>query len=55
MSARLAIVSTYPPRQCGLATFSAHLRGGLLAAGAEDVAVAAMVKLTRRRSSSPRR
>ncbi|MFB5085484.1 glycosyltransferase family 4 protein [Symbiobacterium thermophilum] len=44
MSARLAIVSTYPPRQCGLATFSAHLRGGLLAAGAEDVAVAAMVK-----------
>jgi hypothetical protein len=44
LGSRLAIVSTYPPRQCGLATFSDHLRGGLLAAGAEDVAVVAMVK-----------
>ncbi len=44
MGLRLAIVSTYPPRRCGLATFSEHLRGGLLAAGAEEVSVVAMVK-----------
>ena len=44
MGLRLAIVSTYPPRKCGLATFSEHLRGGLLAAGAQEVNVAAMVK-----------
>ncbi|HEY8347664.1 MAG TPA: glycosyltransferase family 4 protein [Symbiobacteriaceae bacterium] len=44
MGLRLAMVSTYPPRQCGIATFAAHLRGGLLAAGADEVAVVAMLK-----------
>jgi glycosyltransferase involved in cell wall biosynthesis len=44
MGLRLAIVSTYPPRRCGLATFAAHLRDGLMAAGADQVSVVAMVK-----------
>ncbi|HEY8492123.1 MAG TPA: glycosyltransferase family 4 protein [Dehalococcoidia bacterium] len=44
MSVRAAIVSTYPPRRCGLASFAAHLRQGLLAAGAAEVPVVAVVR-----------
>ncbi|HEY8394500.1 MAG TPA: glycosyltransferase family 4 protein [Thermaerobacter sp.] len=46
MSVRTAIVSTYPPRRCGLASFAAHLRQGLLAAGAGEVPVVAVVRET---------
>jgi glycosyltransferase involved in cell wall biosynthesis len=35
MSMRLAVLSTYPPTPCGIATFSAALAGHLAAAGAE--------------------
>src|SRR6187549_1779884 len=35
---RAAIVSTYPPRACGIGTFAADLRGALLGTGEIDVA-----------------
>jgi len=42
---RVAIVSTYPPRACGIGTFSRDLRGGLLAAnGVSGVDVVAIVR-----------
>jgi len=42
---RVAIVSTYPPRACGIGTFSNDLRGGLLAAdGVREVDVVAIVR-----------
>src|SRR5690554_3318602 len=40
----IAIISTYPPRQCGIATFASHLRQGLRAAGAPAVPVIALVR-----------
>lgn len=39
---RFAIVSTWPPTKCGIASYSAGLRGGLLAAGASSVDVVAV-------------
>lgn len=41
---KLVIVSTYPPRRCGLASFSQHLREGLLSAGLPEVHVIPMIK-----------
>ena len=32
MSVRIAIVSTYPPRPCGIGTFSRDLRAALIGA-----------------------
>jgi len=40
--AHVAIISTWPPTKCGIATFSAGLREGLLSAGAHRVDVLAM-------------
>jgi len=40
----IGIISTYPPRRCGLATVAWHLRQALLAAGEDHVPVVAMVK-----------
>ena len=41
---RVAILSTYPPRRCGLATFTADLRNALVAAdGSTDVVVVAVL------------
>ncbi|MCG0238550.1 MAG: glycosyltransferase [Firmicutes bacterium] len=40
----IGIVSTYPPRRCGLATVAWHLRRALVAAGEPEVPVVAMVK-----------
>lgn len=39
----ICIISTYPPRHCGIAQFSFHLRKGLLAAGETDVKIVAIV------------
>ena len=39
---RTTILSTYPPRACGLATFAQDLRGGLLRAGLEVDVVASV-------------
>lgn len=44
MRPRVGIVSTYLPSRCGLASFAAGLRTGLLAAGAATVEVAAVVR-----------
>src|SRR5581483_1472754 len=38
-SVRTAIVSTFPPRACGIGTFAADLRGTLVGAGTVDVAL----------------
>lgn len=40
----IALISTYPPRMCGLATVASHLRTALLAAGEPYVPVVALVK-----------
>ena len=41
----VSILSTYPPRACGLATFARDLRDGLLTTGAEVDAVASVREL----------
>ena len=40
----MVLVGTYPPRHCGIATFTAHLRQGLQAAGKDPVGVVAVVR-----------
>ena len=42
---RVAVVSTYPPRACGIGTFSRDLRAALL--GVEDVAAVDLVAIVR--------
>lgn len=49
----IAVISTYPPRQCGIATFAAHLRQGLLAAGAPSVPVVALLRGEEDRAVGP--
>ncbi|OGX68286.1 MAG: hypothetical protein A2189_08780, partial [Paenibacillus sp. RIFOXYA1_FULL_44_5] len=39
----ICIITTYPPRRCGLAEFSSYLRQGLLNAGETDVPIVALV------------
>ncbi len=50
---RTAIVSTYPPRACGIGTFSADLRATLL--GADGIARADLVAVVNEPSSPQRR
>ena len=50
---RTAIVSTYPPRACGIGTFAADLRGALL--GIDDVEGADLVAVVNEPSSPQRR
>src|ERR1043166_270835 len=50
---RTAIVSTFPPRACGIGTFAAYLRGALL--GTDTVDVADLVAVVHEPSSPQRR
>ncbi|MBP2019571.1 glycosyltransferase involved in cell wall biosynthesis [Symbiobacterium terraclitae] len=40
----IGVISTYPPRRCGIASVAFHLRQALLAAGEDFVPVVALVK-----------
>jgi glycosyltransferase involved in cell wall biosynthesis len=44
MALRYGFISTYPPTQCGLATFTSSLRGALAATGADDGRVARLLE-----------
>lgn len=49
MSTRFGFVSTYPPTQCGLATFAESLRGALLDSPADECWVVQLVEALERR------
>ena len=52
---KIAIVSTYPPRPCGIGTFSADLRGALLLADpANEVNIVSIVSEEVRSAPAPR-
>jgi glycosyltransferase involved in cell wall biosynthesis len=44
MALRFGFISTYPPTQCGLATFTASLMGALLASGVDEGRVARLLE-----------